>query len=43
MAREIEEKKKEDMIIKQVKDQLPRNHKFTDVEIPQIVKPLLEM
>jgi len=43
LAREIEEKKKEDMTIRQVKDQLPRNHKFTGDEIPQIVKPLLEM
>jgi hypothetical protein len=30
IAREIEEKKKEDMIIRQVKDQLPRNLNLTD-------------
>lgn len=32
--REEVKKKKEEMIIMQVKDQLPRNLKFTDEEIP---------
>ena len=42
IAREIEEKKKEDMIIRQVKDQLPSNLKFTDDQIPQVVRPLFD-
>lgn len=42
IEREIEEKKKEDMIIRQVKDQLPSNLKFTDDQIPQVVRPLFD-
>jgi hypothetical protein len=34
LDREKEEKKKEDMIIKQVKDQLPTHLKFNDDQIP---------